>query len=145
MAKIENWTKIRHSILVLKYNPDERNDDLLRRLQFLELESLSIKRQLKRVCVTYLPNRHPLFERKLMEEGRLIELADVKNMGVYLAEKRNIHLIEHIDEINDLANIISQETLDKLRYDGERYRRVTSILYDGREILRVPAVQEDNI
>ena len=145
MAKIENWPKIRGNIIIQKYKKEDVNASLVHELRFLDERKLSILRQLGRVYEIYLPDRHPLFEKGILRQGRLSELSDVTNMGGFLQEDRSIHFIEHVDEISDLKNFVSDSTLDLLRYDGEKYRRVTSILYDGKEIIKVSGVRECNL
>lgn len=143
MARLENYEKIRRTIIVHKTENEETDHDLVRKLQFLEMEKLSILRKLAKRIEIYIPDRHPCT--KLLQEGRFLEVSDVTHHTTFISEKRNIQLIEHVDECNSIKNILDDETLNKLQYDEEKYYRLTTLVYHNREILRIPGVQQANL
>lgn len=145
MARIDHWDTIRRNIIVEKYDPMEVSLGLLAQLKELDHQRTIILRKLSRRIEIYLPERSPICEKGIVKEGRLFEISDSVNMGVFIKENRTVQLVEAVDKINDLTNIISDEVLEKLKYAGESYRRVSMIVYDDRGIFRIPAVKEENV
>lgn len=145
MARIENWDKIRRNIIVVKFEKKDFDQILEHEIREAERKLMLLRLKRNAVVQFFAPDRHSLFEKGLLKEGRVITLADCKVNGSVISEWNEIHLVKHIDEINSLENIISAETLDKLRYDGEKYRRVTLVFSDSKEILRLSGVREENI
>lgn len=145
LAKIENWDKIKRNVIVMKYDPRTTNTTLLNELHELDERRISILRQINRSCEIFIPERHPIIEKGILKQGKLVSMADVVKKEGRLAEWTNIHYVEYIDPINDLKNILEQRTLDILRYDGEPYKRVTCLLSEDREILRLSGVQQKNL
>jgi hypothetical protein len=145
MAKPENWNKIRKNIYVPKYDPYKLDLFILEQLRQLDLQRLQLMRKLGRRTEIYVPERHPIFESGLMRVGRLTTIADCVFRGDRINEMHNIQHIEYIDDVNNLTNVVSDNVLEKLKYGGEKYKRVTAVVYDEKEILRLSCVQEKNL
>lgn len=145
MARIDHWDKIRNNIIVFNYEFAEVDQNLLTQLKELDHQRVKILRKLNRRTEIFLPQRSPIVEKGLVKEGRLFEVANCKYLESHIDEKRNIHLIEAVDQVNNLTNIISESVLDKIRYQGEPYKRLTTLVYDDRGVLRIPVVTERNV
>lgn len=145
MAKIQDWDKIRRTIIVPRYQREKLDLSLIEEITRIEQQALNLRRQLGCMVDIYIPDRHPVIEKDLIRKGKKVEIADVTHCGTHLSEKRNVQVVEFVSEINDLKNIITQRTLDMLRYDGERYQKITCLVCDDREVFRVPGVREENI
>lgn len=145
MARIEHWNTIRKNIIIYRHDRMQVDQNLLAELKDLDRQRVALLRKLNRLSEIYLPERTPVIERGLVKEGRLFEIANSKSLDTRIDEKRSIHLIEAIDQINDLTNIVSEQALNQIKYEGETYRRITTTIYDDRGVLRIPVVEERNI
>lgn len=146
MAKTENWHLIHRNIIVPKWESNSTMDiEIMKKIDVLERELSLCRKQLKRCTEVYAPDRHPLFEKQMLRVGRTVTLADCSLTQSRVMERSSTHIVEFIDEINSLQNIVSDDTLSKIDYDGEKYRRVTLMLCDEKEILRISGAREQNI
>lgn len=152
MARIENWDRIKKTIIVLKHDPYDLDQKIFHEIELLKKRQLALLYELGRFVDIYVPDRHPLMERNMLKEGKVIELSDVIYMipvdgdrKRHLSEKKSLFLIDKMTPINDLTNIIKDDTLEKIGYDGEKYHRVSGIIYDDKEVIRIPGVQQRNL
>lgn len=145
MARIENWDRIKRNIIVLKYDPYKVDQQLLEQIRKLDSESAKLKLEARRNIEIYIPDRHPILEMDLLKAGRIVELSDVQKFPDCIKERRKLLMVEYIDEVNDLTNILSTNILTRLRYDHEKYRKVSGFVWDDRAILKLSGVQERNL
>lgn len=145
MAKIENYHLIKKNIIIKKFEEKEVSEKLLQEYVAIEKQRISKLRELNRYYEILIPERHPLIEKKMIREKRLVAVSDVTKIQDRLMEWLTLNMVEYIDDVFDLRELVDKDILERINYEGEKYKKITLLLIDNREILRLSGVQKHNI
>ena len=145
MAKIENYHLIKKNIIIKKFEENKVSEKLLQEYVAIEKQRISKLRELNRYYEILIPERHPLIEKKMIREKRLVAVSDVTKIGDRLMEWLTLNMVEYIDDVFDLRELVDKDILERINYQGEKYKKITLLLIDNREILRLSGVQKNNI